>query len=67
MLAEVGRSYARAGNRKLALQSMRDLRQLSRERYVTPLAFALLGASLDPKNDEVFEWLEKAHESRINL
>jgi tetratricopeptide (TPR) repeat protein len=67
MLAEIGRSYARAGNRRQALQSMRDLRQLSKKRYVTPLAFALLGASLDPKNDEVFEWLEKAYASRINL
>ena len=37
------------------------------KRYVTPLAFALLGASLDPKNDEVFEWLERAYASRINL
>jgi TolB-like protein/DNA-binding winged helix-turn-helix (wHTH) protein/Flp pilus assembly protein TadD len=67
MLAEIGRSYARAGNRKQALESMRELRRLSGKRYVSPLALALLEASLDPKNDEVFVWLEKAYESRINL
>jgi hypothetical protein len=27
----------------------------------------LLDASLDPKSDEIFEWLEKAYQSRINL
>src|SRR5260370_19113399 len=67
MLAEIGRSYARAGNRGQALESMRALRQLTQKRYVSPLALALLGASLDPKSDEVFAWLEKAYESRINL
>jgi tetratricopeptide (TPR) repeat protein len=67
MLAEIGRSYVRAGNRKQALASMRELRQLSQKRYVSPLALALLQASLDPKDDEVFAWLEKAYESRINL
>jgi TolB-like protein/DNA-binding winged helix-turn-helix (wHTH) protein/Flp pilus assembly protein TadD len=67
MLAEIGRSYLRAGNRKQALQSMRELRQLSKKRYVSPLALALLEASLDPKSAETFQWLEKAYESRINL
>lgn len=66
-LAQIGRSYARAGNQKQALQSMRELRQLSQRRYVSPLWLALLGVSLDPKSDEVFAWLEKAYESRINL
>jgi TolB-like protein/DNA-binding winged helix-turn-helix (wHTH) protein/Tfp pilus assembly protein PilF len=43
MLAEIGRSYARAGEREQALQSMRELRQLSKKRYVSPLALALAG------------------------
>jgi TolB-like protein/DNA-binding winged helix-turn-helix (wHTH) protein/Flp pilus assembly protein TadD len=67
MMAEIGRSYARAGNREQALQAMRELRQLSKRRYVSPLALALLCASLDPKSDETFDWLEKAYASRINL
>ena len=67
MLAEIGRSYARAGNREQALQSMSELRQLAERRYVSPLALALLGISLDPNSDENFAWLEKAYESRINL
>jgi hypothetical protein len=65
MMAEVGRSYLRAGNRKQALESMHELRQLSKRRYVSPLA--LLEASLDPKSAEAFAWLEQAYESRINL
>ena len=67
MMAEVGRSYLRAGNRKQALESMHELRQLSKRRYVSPLALALLKASLDPKSAEAFAWLEQAYESRINL
>jgi TolB-like protein/DNA-binding winged helix-turn-helix (wHTH) protein/Flp pilus assembly protein TadD len=67
MLAEIGRSYLRAGNRRQALQSMRELRRLARERYVSPLALALLEASLDPTSTETFALLEKAYQSRINL
>lgn len=67
ILAQIGRSHARAGNREQALQSMRELRQLSQRRYVSPLTLALLSVSLDPKSDETFAWLEKAYESRINL
>jgi TolB-like protein/DNA-binding winged helix-turn-helix (wHTH) protein/Tfp pilus assembly protein PilF len=67
MMAEVGRSYLRSGNRKQALQSMRELRALSKRRYVSPLALALLEASLDPKSAEAFAWLEQAYASRINL
>lgn len=67
MLAEIGRSYARAGNREEASHSMSELRRLAKKRYVSPLALALLGISLDPNNDENFVWLEKAYDSRINL
>lgn len=67
MLAEIGRSYARAGNREQAFHSMSELRRLTKKRYVSPLALALLGIALDPNSDENFVWLEKAYESRINL
>lgn len=67
MLAEIGRSYVRAGSREQALHSMSELRSLAKKRYVSPLALALLGISLDPNSDENFAWLEKAYESRINL
>jgi serine/threonine-protein kinase len=60
---DLGRAYALSGRRTEALKEIDRLQQLSKQRYVAPLSFALIYASLGDK-DNGLEWLEKAYEDR---
>ena len=58
-LANLGHAYARNGNRSEALKVLAQLRTLSKSRYVSPYAFALVYMGLADK-EKSFEWLQKA-------
>ena len=62
-LASLAYVHARSGERSQALQLLDELRALSKQRYVSSYAFALVYAGLGEK-DETFAWLEKAYEER---
>jgi serine/threonine-protein kinase len=63
MQAALGRTFALAGKRHAALQSLRKLESLTKQRYVSPFEFAALRFSLD-QTDLGFRWLRKACEHR---
>ena len=58
-LANLGHALARNGNRGEALQILAQLRTLSKTRYVSPYAFALVYIGM-ADNDKAFEWLQRA-------
>jgi tetratricopeptide (TPR) repeat protein len=64
-LARLGHAYALAGKRREALNILRQLEELSKERYVAPSVVATVHAGLG-HNDLTFAWLEKAFEERAN-
>ena len=57
-LTSLGELYARCGKRKEALEMIRQLEQMSKQRYVAPAAIASIYARLGDKN-EALSWLEK--------
>ena len=63
MLATLGYAYAKIGNRAEAERIIGQLRERSKERYISPYFIATIYAGLDDK-DAAFEWLEKAFEER---
>jgi serine/threonine protein kinase/Flp pilus assembly protein TadD len=63
----LGRDYAKFGYKK-AMQNLYSknldiLKENEKERYVSPISFAIIYALLDQK-DEAFAWLEKAYQER---
>ena len=58
-LANLGHAYARNGSRSEALKVLAQLRTLSKTRYVSPYAFALVYIGL-ADTEKAFEWLQKA-------
>lgn len=66
-LAEIGRCYALLGDREQALVKLDELEELSRHRFVSPSARALLAASLSDKREESFHWLEQEYDAHSNL
>jgi tetratricopeptide (TPR) repeat protein len=65
MLGRLGEALAMAGRTADAEQLLAELEALSRERYVSPLAFMALYQGLR-RRDEFFHWAEKAFEERAN-
>ncbi|HVQ56101.1 MAG TPA: tetratricopeptide repeat protein [Pyrinomonadaceae bacterium] len=63
MLATLGYAYAKIGNRTEAERIIGQLRERSKERYISPYFIATIYAGLNEK-DTAFEWLEKAFEER---
>jgi len=63
LIASLAHAYAMSGDRDKALKTLDELRELSKKRYFSPLAFAVVYAGLDEK-DEMFAWLEKAYQAR---
>jgi len=57
--AGLGQAYAMAGKRNEAQKELAQLQELSKRRYVSPAAFALIYAALGDK-DQAFSWLEKS-------
>ncbi len=62
-LGDLGHAYALSGNRDKARQTLADLRELSKRRYVSPFDSALVYIGLGDR-ERAFEWLEKALEDR---
>jgi TolB-like protein/DNA-binding winged helix-turn-helix (wHTH) protein/Flp pilus assembly protein TadD len=62
-LANLGHAYARNGSRSEALKVLAQLRTLSKTRYVSPYAFALVYIGL-ANTEKAFEWLQKAISER---
>jgi len=64
-LAALGRAYAAAGRKDEAAQVVDELKDLSKERYVTPYAFSLIYASMGEK-DEAMTWLRQACDQGVS-
>jgi TolB-like protein len=62
-LAWLGEAYAAAGRRDEAHQILEQLRELSKQRYVTPYGVGRIYAALG-KKEEAFHWLETAYQQR---
>lgn len=56
----IGYTYAMAGRRDEALQTLQALEERSKRSYVPPYVIALIYNALDNKS-EAFDWLEKAY------
>ena len=59
----LGFAYARAGRESDARKVLKELEQDSKERYVSPVAFAVIHCGLGEKN-EAIELLERARQER---
>ena len=64
-IAWLGEAYATAGRQGEAQKILDQLRELSKERYVTPYGIARIYAALR-QTDEALEWLETAYVQRAN-
>jgi len=62
---ELGRFYARAGNKGEAMKILNELKEMSRRGYVPPSEMAFVYIGLGNK-DQAFAWLDKAYEERDN-
>jgi Tfp pilus assembly protein PilF len=62
----VGHIYAVSGQRGAALHVIGELKELSRERYISPYDFAQIYAGLGDQ-DQAFAWLEKGYADRAPL
>ena len=58
-LAQLGRAYALAGNRREVMKILNEMKELSKERYVSAESIAVVYASLGER-DQAFEWLDKS-------
>ena len=59
----MGYDYAVSGRRAESEQILRDLDELSKQKYVPPYHIAVVYAGLGDKN-QAFDWLEKAYQDR---
>ena len=64
-IAWLGEAYAAAGYRDEAHKVLRQLEELSKQRYVTPYGRARIYAALG-ETDQTFKWLETAYGQRAN-
>jgi tetratricopeptide (TPR) repeat protein len=62
----LGQAYALAGKSDDALNVLHELVDLSKQRYVPPVAVAIVYAGLG-KIDDAFQWLDKSLEERDGL
>ncbi|HEX5734917.1 MAG TPA: protein kinase [Blastocatellia bacterium] len=58
-----GRVHALMGNRDQALKVAEELKQMSKERYVSPYMLAIIYTALGDK-ESAFEWLDKLYAER---
>jgi TolB-like protein/cytochrome c-type biogenesis protein CcmH/NrfG len=65
ILGRLGEALARAGHTAEAEKILAELTELSRKRYVSPLAFSSVYQGLGQR-DEYFYWTEKAFQERAN-
>jgi TolB-like protein/Tfp pilus assembly protein PilF len=63
VLGLLGHAYASSGNKMEAEKILDQLKELSRERYVSAYSFALVYLGLGNK-DEALRWLQKSYQDR---
>ena len=63
MLGELGSAYAVSGQRAEALKLLEELKEMSANRYVSPLDFAFIYTGLGDK-EQALAYLEKAYQER---
>ena len=63
LTAYLGCTYAKNGQRDKAMETLEELNQLGRRRFVTPFCQALVYLGLG-ENSRAIDWLEKAYEGR---
>ena len=63
IIALLGHLFATSGDEDQALKALRQLEEISRQRYVPPYSFAIVYAELNEK-DQAFQWLEKCYQER---
>ncbi len=63
VLAELGHAYASSGKKTEALKILDQLKELSKQRYVSAYSFALVYLGLGDK-EEALRWLEKSYQDR---
>jgi tetratricopeptide (TPR) repeat protein len=61
--AAIGYVQGVSGRRREALETLAELKRLTKERYVTPYGVALVYAGLG-ETDQALRWLERALEDR---
>ena len=59
----LGNAYAAAGDTRKAWVVLGELKEMSRERYVSPVDLAIIYTALGDRN-AAFQWLEKAYQER---
>jgi serine/threonine-protein kinase len=62
-VAGIGATHARAGHPEGVQAALAELDRMGRERYVSPVAYAMIHAARGDA-DATFEWLEKGYEER---
>jgi len=62
-VALLGEAYAAAGHREDAHKILEQLKEISKQRYITPYVVGRIYAALG-KKDEAFRWLELAYQER---
>ena len=63
VLALLGHAYASSGNKTEALKILDQLKEISRERYVSIYSFAIVYVGLGDK-EEALRWLERCYQDR---
>ena len=63
ILGLLGHAYASSGNKTEALKILDQLKEVSRQRYVSMFSFAIVYLALDDKQ-EALRWLEQSYQDR---
>src|SRR5438105_4332371 len=63
VLGLLGHAYASSGNKTEALKILDQLKEVSRQRYVSLFSFAIVYLALDDK-PEALRWLEQSYQNR---
>jgi DNA-binding winged helix-turn-helix (wHTH) protein/TolB-like protein/Flp pilus assembly protein TadD len=66
MMSGLGYAYGASGQRAKAQKIIQELDELSKQRYVSPFAIAVIYAGLGDQ-DEAVSWLEKAYAERSDV
>jgi TolB-like protein/DNA-binding winged helix-turn-helix (wHTH) protein/tetratricopeptide (TPR) repeat protein len=65
IIAAAGHAYGKWGHEAEANGELRRMKELAKDKYVTPYGMAVIFAGLDDK-DQTMSWLQKAYEERSN-
>ena len=63
VLASLGYNYAVSGRKAEARETIKELKTLSKDRYVSPFNVAIIWTGLG-QEEQAFQWLEKGYEAR---